>query len=177
MAVDGIYQRPSENLLSSQIILLMEQTFETELDSLKLIVEKIRKNLTQTSTSYTDYTLDKFRREFSFDIRILLARQIRIKEIDVGIITYDNGGSYVIKYSRKNNLASNMIDYDGINDDIIQQDRILQSFSMSNVRETINNDQQSILSTNGWWIGPVLCEKNKNEAFMIARVFPIIING
>jgi len=177
MAVDGIYRIQSEDTLSSQVILLIEQSFSNEIYSLKRTVEKIRKNLNQTSNLFSDYTLDKFRTEFNLDIRLLLANQIRIKEIDIGIISYDNGGSYLIKYTRKNNSISNLFDYEAINDDIIQQDIILQSFTMSNVRETLNNDPQRILSTNGWWLGPVLCEKNKNEAYIMAHVFPLLING
>jgi len=177
MAVDGIYRLPSEDSLSSQIILFIEQSLQNEINALKRTVEKIRKNLNQTSNSFTDYTLEKFRNEFNLDIRILLASQTRIKEIDVRILSYDNGGSYLIKYSRKNNSISNVLNYETINDDIIQQDTILQSFTMSNVRETINNDPQRVLSTNGWWLGPVLCEKNKNEAFIMAHVFPLITNG
>jgi hypothetical protein len=177
MAVDGIYRLPSEDSLSSQIILFIEQSLQNEINALKRTVEKIRKNLNQTSNSFTDYTLEKFRNEFNLDIRILLASQTHIKEIDVRILSYDNGGSYLIKYSRKNNSISNVLNYETINDDIIQQDTILQSFTMSNVRETINNDPQRVLSTNGWWLGPVLCEKNKNEAFIMAHVFPLITNG
>jgi hypothetical protein len=177
MAVDGIYRIQSEDTLSSQVILLIEQSFENEIYSLKRTVEKIRKNLNQTSNLFPDYTLDKFRTEFNLDIRLLLANQIRIKEIDIGIISYDNGGSYLIKYTRKNNSISNLFNYEAINDDIIQQDIILQSFTMSNARETLNNDPQRILSTNGWWLGPVLCEKNKNEAYIMAHVFPLLING
>jgi hypothetical protein len=177
MAVDGIYRIQSEDTLSSQVILLIEQSFENEIYSLKRTVEKIRKNLNQTPNLFSDYTLDKFRTEFNLDIRLLLASQIRIKEIDIGIISYDNGGSYLIKYTRKNNSISNLFNYEAINDDIIQQDIILQSFTMSNARETLNNDPQRILSTNGWWLGPVLCEKNKNEAYIMAHVFPLLING
>jgi len=177
MAIDGIYQIQSEDKLSSQIIRLIEQSFKNEINSLKRTVEKIRKNLNRTSNSFPDYTLDKFRNEFNLDIRLLLASQIRIKEIDIGIISYDNGGSYLIKYTRKNNSISNLLDYEAMNDDIIQQDIILQTFTMSNVRETLNNDPQRILTTNGWWLGPVLCEKNKNEAYIMAHVFPLLING
>lgn len=177
MAVDGVYRLPGEHTLASQIIRLIEQTFHNELHLLKRTVDKIRKKLNQSSNSNTEYTLEKFRNEFNLDIRLLLASQMNIKEIDIRIITYDNGGSYFIKYSRKNHSKLDIIDYETINDDIIQQDTILQSFSMSNVRETINNDPQRILSSNGWWIGPVVCEKNKNEAFIMAHVFPISING
>ena len=176
MALEGIYRLPSEDSLSSQTILLIEQSFQTELFALKRTAGKIRAKLNQTSNYFADQVLEKFRNEFSLDIRILLASQIRIKEIDVRVTPIDNGGSYVIKYSRMNNSIANIIDYETITDDILKQDNILQGFTMSNTLETINNDPQRILINNGWWLGPVLCEKNKNETFIMAYVFPLI-NG
>jgi len=174
MAVDGIYRLPPENTISAQVIHLIEQSFQNEILALKRTAEKIRKNLQQNSNSFKELTLDRFRNEFNLDLRILLANQIRMKEIHVRLMPYDNGGSYLIKYSRKTNSFTHMIDHESINDDIIQQDYILQTFTISNVRETLNNDPQRILRTNGWWLGPVICEKNKNEAYMMAHVLPLI---
>ncbi|CAF0985418.1 unnamed protein product [Rotaria sp. Silwood1] len=173
MALDGIYRLPLENSLSSQIILLIEQSFHDEIIALKRTTNKIRMNLNQTSTHINEDILEKFRHDYSLDIRILLASQINIKEVNIRILSNDNIGSYVIKYSRINTSISNIIDYDNIHDDIIKQDTILQTFTMSNVRETINNDQQRILTTNGWWLGPVLCTKNKNETFIMANILPL----
>jgi hypothetical protein len=174
MALDGIYRLPSTDSLSSQIIHLIEKSFENEMISLKRVALKIRAKLNQTSNYFADNSIDKFRDEFSLYIRILLASQIRIKEIDFMIASNDNGGSYIIKYSRMNNSVPNIIDYETINNDIIKQNTILQTFTISNARETMNNDQQHVLFANGWWLGPVLCEKNKNETSMMAHVFPLI---
>ncbi|CAF2827363.1 unnamed protein product [Rotaria sp. Silwood2] len=173
MALDGKYQLPSENSLSSQIILLIEQSFQDEISALKRTAKKIRMNLNQTSNPIHEDTLEKFRNDFSLDIRILLASQTNIKEIDLRILSYDNIGSYLIKYSRMNTSTSNVIDYEKINDDLVKQDTILQTFTMSNVRETMNHDPQRILTTNGWWLGPVLCTKNKNESFIMANILPL----
>jgi ABC-type bacteriocin/lantibiotic exporter with double-glycine peptidase domain len=173
MDVDGIYRQPSENSISIQVIHLIEQSFEKEILALKQTAEKIRNNLRQNSNSLTELTLDRFRNEFNLDLRILLASQIRIKEIHVRLIPYDNGGSYSIKYFRKKNSLTNIIDHESINDDIIQQDHILQTFTVSNIRETLSNDPQRILTTNGWWLGPVICEKNKNEAYIMAHILPL----
>jgi hypothetical protein len=174
MAVDGIYRLPLENTLSSQIIHLVEQSYQNEIDALKKTAEKIRSKLNLTSNYFADHSLEKFRQEFSLNIRILLASQRRIKEIDVRTLPFDNGGSYSIKYFRINNSLSNVFDIDSINEEIIKQDTILQTFTMSNVQETFNNDPQRVLTTNGWWLGPVLCEKNKNETFIMAHFFPLI---
>jgi hypothetical protein len=173
MDVDGIYRQPSENSISIQVIHLIEQSFEKEIFALKQTAEKIRNNLRQNSNSLTELTLDRFRNEFNLDLRILLASQIRIKEIHIRLIPYDNGGSYTIKYFRKKNSLTNIIDHESIHDDIIQQDHILQTFTVSNIRETLSNDPQRILTTNGWWLGPVICEKNKNEAYIMAHILPL----
>jgi hypothetical protein len=176
MAVDGIYRIPAENSLPRQVIRLIEQSFANEIFVLKRSADKIRKNLNQYAHTLNDYTVEKFRNEFSLDLQILLASQKRIKEIDIRIFSYDNGGSYLIKYSRKDNSVSSIFDYAAITNDIIQQETILQSFTISNVRETLKHDPQRVLNTHGWWVGPVICEKNKNEAYMMAHVVPLI-NG
>ena len=172
MDTDGIYKLPSENTLAYQIIHLIEQTFENELTALKQTGEKIRKNLTQNA----HLRLEQFRNDFSLDLRLLLASQNRIKEIDVRFFSSDNGGIDLIRYTRKTNSLLSIADYDSISNDIKQQETILQSFTMSNVRETLNDDSEKILTRNGWWLGPVICEKNQNEAFMMAHIFPLV-NG
>jgi hypothetical protein len=169
MASDGVYRLPSPNTTSLQIIHLIEQSYKNELNALKQTVGKIRMKLNQASNDFADHSLEKFRQEFSLNIHVLLASQLRIKEIDVRIIPFDNGVSYLLKYFRVNRTEI-------INDEILKQDTILQGFTMSNLRETLNNDPQRVLTTNGWWLGPVLCEKNVNETFLMAHVFPLI-NG
>ena len=109
MGVDGIYRLPLENTLSLQIINLVEQSYQNEINALKRTAEKIRNKLNQTSNYFADHSLEKFRQEFSIDIRVLLASQIHIKEIDVRILPFDNGGSYLIKYFRINNSLSHYI--------------------------------------------------------------------
>ena len=172
MAIDGIYRRPLENSFPSKIIHLIEQSFENEIHSLKYMATKIRMNLSrQLSNSMHEDYLEKFLNEFNFDLRLLLASQIRIKNIDVRIISDDdNIQSYSIKYSRMNNSISSIIDYEQISGYIIKQKTILQTFTISNVRETLKNDR---FNTNGWWLGPVLCEKNKNETFITAYILPV----
>lgn len=170
LAINGVARIPNENSISGQIIRLVEQFFAKEIHAIKQTVEKIRKNFTPNI-----WTLEKFREEFSLDLRILLASQIRIHHIDVRLIPSDNGGSYLIKYSRKNSSRSNMvIDHESIDDGIFQNDYLLQTFSTANLRETINQDSQRIFTRHGWWLGPVLCEKNAREIFLMAYVFPLI---
>jgi hypothetical protein len=176
VASDGSYPLQLDKSLSSQIILLIEQSFQNEINALKQTAETIRLKLNQTPNYFADNTLEKFRKEFSLYIRILLANHKHIKEIDIRILPYDNGGSDLIKYTRSNNPVSNGIDYEAINDDITKQDIILQSFTVSNAREIMNRDSQHILSTKGWWFGPVLCEKNKDETFIMANIL-VLTNG
>ncbi len=176
MASDGSYPLQLDKSLSSQIILLIEQSFQNEIMELKRTAETIRLKLNQTPNYFADHTLEKFRQEFSLYIRILLASQKHIKEIDIRILPYDNGGSDLIKYTRSNNSVSNVIGYEAINEDITKQDIILQSFTVSNAREIINHQSQHILTTKGWWFGPVLCEKNKDETFIMANIL-VLTNG
>ncbi|CAF1403470.1 unnamed protein product [Adineta steineri] len=173
MASDGIYPIPLENAVSLPIIRLIEKSFESELTSLKLLAGQIRMKINQTANYFADHTLEKFGHKFSIYMRVLLISYIRINEIDIRTLTNDNGGSDVIKYSRINKSISDIIDIDAISENIVKQDIILQSFTMSNVRETFKQDAKRISSTNGWWLGPVLCEKNQNEAFIIANILAL----
>jgi len=187
MALDGIYRLPLENSLPSEIIHLVEKYFQKEFHALKRTENKIRNKLNQSSNYLGDFALAKFHDEFSISIRLLLASQVSIKEINLMLATPlandNNGGSYIyydtIKYYRLNNdiTIKNSIDYDSIHDVKLKQNVniILQTFTPSNARETlrqtINNNYSSI--NDGWWIGPVLCEKNKNETFLMAHIFPL----
>ena len=191
MASEGIYHLPPINSLSSQIILLVENTYQVEFQQLKRTAQKIRTKLTQSPTYLGDFPLAKFRDDFSVHLRVLLASQQSIKEIQVMIAlagsNENNGGNYVyydtIKYFRSNNhsLMKNQFDYDSIHDVILKQNVniILQTFTASNARETLkqtvhtNQQQQEQLINEGWWIGPVLCEKNRNETFLMAHIFPL----
>ena len=167
LAIDGIYRIPNENSLSGQIIHLVEQSFAKEISAIEQTGEKIRAN-----TQRSPWTLERFREEFSLYLRILLSSQIRIKEIDVRFIAFENGiSSDLIKYSRKN---SSVIDHQSIYEDILQQDFLLQTFSTANLRESINNDPQRLFNRNGWWLGPALCEKNPHEVYLMAYIFPLI---
>lgn len=171
LAIDGLARIPQENSISGQIIRLVEQSFNQELHAIQQTVEKIRKNFFSTV-----WTLEKFRNVFSLDLRILLANQFRIHQIDVRLISSDNsGGSYLIKYLRKNSSQSNVIvDHELIDDIILQNDYLLQTFSTANLRETIKHDSQRLFTRHGWWLGPVLCEKNPQEVSLMAYVFPLI---
>lgn len=173
MAVDGIYRLPTENSLSSQIILLIEESLKNEILALRRVAKKIRTKLNQTTNYLNDDMLEKFRNDFSLDIRILLATHMQIKGIDVRILPNENIASYLIRYTRINGSISNIIDYEKTKDEIVTTEPILQAFTMTNVRETISNDQEHQLTTNGWWIGPVLCAKNKDETLIMANIFPL----
>ena len=175
MAVDGTYRLPANNTLSAEVILLVEQAFRTELDDLRRVASKIRTKVSQQANYFADYSLDKFRDEFRVDLRFFLASQLRIKEIDLVIAANDIAGPMRIKYSRINASVANTIDYENIKDEILKHNTILQSFTTSNAREALSNDQQQrVLFNNGWWLGPVLCEKNPNETFLMAHVFPLL---
>ena len=186
MAVDGIYHLPSENSLATEIIHLVEKAFQKEFYALKRTANKIRNTMNQ-SNYLGDFGLAKFRDDFSIYLRLLLASQLSIKEINVMVATPlsndNNGGPYMyydtLKYYRLNSDTTirNHIDYDSIGDIKLRQnhDIILQTFTPSNARETIkqtvNNNYLSL--NDGWWIGPVLCEKNKNETYIMAHIFPL----
>jgi hypothetical protein len=183
MASEGIYHLPTDNSLSSEIIQLVEKTFDKEVQSLKRTAKTIRQKMNQTSDYFGDFALAKFQDDFSISIRFLLASQLPIKEINlmlaIPLPNDNNGGSYIyydtIKYYRVNNGTNG--DYDSIYDVKLKQNGniILQTFTPSNARETLkqtmNNNYTSIYD--GWWIGPVLCEKNKNETFIMAHIFPL----
>jgi hypothetical protein len=187
MAFDGIYLLPLDTSLSSEVIRLVENTYQKEFNALKSTADKIRKKLNQSPNSLGDFALSKFHDEFSIPIRLLLASQLSIKEINLMIVPSalndNNGDSYIyynlIKYYRLINdtIIINQIDYDSIHDVLLKQNVniILQTFTASNARETlkqtINNNH--LLFNDGWWIGPVLCDKNKNETFIMAHIFPL----
>jgi hypothetical protein len=187
MALDGIYHLPSENTLASEIIHLVEKTFQNQFNALKRTANKIRNTLNQSTNYLGDFALAKFRDDFSPSLRVLLATQLSIKEINLMVApplsNDNNGGSYIyydtIKYYRLNNdpTTINYIDLDSVADVKLKQNGniILQTFTPSNARETlkqtINNNYSSI--NDGWWIGPVFCEKNPNETFMMAYIFPL----
>jgi len=190
MALDGIYRLPLENSLSSEIIHLVEKYFQNELNALKYTTNQIRNKLNQSTDFLGDFGLAKFHEKFSVSIRFLLASQLSIKEINLMLTppssNGNNGGSYIyydtIKYYRLNNdiiSGKNSFDYNSINDIKLKQNVniILQTFTISNARETlkqtINNNYYYSLMNDGWWIGPVLCEKNKNETFIMAHIFPL----
>jgi hypothetical protein len=186
MPSEGIYRLPSEDAVSTQIIHLVERTFQKELYALKQTANKIRRNLTQSSNSLGDYALAKLHDGFSTPIRLLIASQLSIKEINIMAATSlsneNNGGSYVyydtIKYYRsdRDSTINSAADYDSIHDVKLKQNFnvILQSFTPSNARETLKQTtNNNSLFNDGWWIGPVLCEKNKNETFMMAHIFPL----
>jgi hypothetical protein len=188
MAVDGIYHLPSENSLATEIIHLVEKAFQKEFYALKRTANKIRNTLKQSANYVGDFGLAKFSDDFSIYLRLLLASQLSIKEINVMVappLSNDNngGGSYMyydtIKYYRLNNDATiiNHIDYDSIGDIKSRQPHnfILQTFTPSNARETIKQtvNNNNLLFNDGWWIGPVLCEKNKNETYIMAHIFPL----
>ncbi|CAF0935202.1 unnamed protein product [Rotaria sordida] len=192
MALDGIYHLPLENSLSSEIIRLVEKHFQKEFNALKQTAHKIRNKINQTSNYLGDFALAKFRDEFSISIRLLLASQLSIKEINLMIATplsnnNNSPGSYVyydtLKYYRVSNHTAattttmNQFDYDSIHDVKLKQNVniILQTFTPSNARETLRQTMNNnyLLINDGWWIGPVLCEKNKNETFIMAHIFPL----
>jgi len=187
MASDGIYRLPLKNTLSSEIIQLVEKTFQTDLSALKRTANNIRQKLNQSSIYVGDFGLEKFRDDFGVSLRLLLASHLPIKEIVLMLVkplsNENNGGSYIyydtIKYFRTNNQfnSSSTIDYDSVHDIKLKQNGnvILQTFTPMNARETLKqmtNNNYSLIN-DGWWIGPVLCEKNKNETFLMTHIFPL----
>lgn len=176
IAYDGIYRIPSENTLSSQVIRLVEDFFESELRDIQRLAMKIRSKFNQRMNYFTESSLGQFRDEFSLDLRLLLASQVRIQEVHLIIASNDNGiSSYRLKYSRLNQSLVDVIDFDKIHEESFSNQWILQTFTISNARDTLNDDQQQrLLFTNGWWLGPVLCEKNPEETELMAHVFPLL---
>ena len=190
MASDGIYHLPPADSVSTQIISLVQTAFQQEFQAFKRTAQKIRNKITQTPTYLGDFALSKFREEFSINLRVLLASQAAIKEIQVMILppgsNENNGGTYIyydtIKYFRSNNQTGtkSQFDYDAIQDVILKQNvnLILQTFTAANARETLrqaaqtNQQQHQQWMNEGWWLGPVLCEKNRNETFLMAYIFP-----
>ena len=189
-ASDGIYNPPSANTLSSETIHLVERTFQGEFSALKHTAGRIRQRLNESSDSLGDYALAKFYDKYSIQIKLLLANQLSIKEINIMLVKPlsddNNGGSYVyydtIKYYRSDNDSSSAApaDYYSIHGIQLKQNRnfILQTFTAAAARETLKStrdNSNNSLFNDGWWIGPVLCEINKNETFLMAHIFPLTI--
>lgn len=187
MGSDGIYRPPSKDSIAFEIISLVENYFKAECKSLRRMAEKLRTQLYKTTTYVGDFGLSEFRNDHGHQLRILLAVQPLIKEIQIKlaspVLNDNNGGAYVyynmIKYSRLNNhsTSTSSIDYESIQEESMKHsvNIILQLFTASNARETV---QQSLKNNNStmlhnWWLGPILCEKNKNETFIMAHVFPL----
>ena len=166
MASDGIYQTPLDNSLSALIIRLVERTFQSELIEIKRTIDKIRTTFNQTASYFNDYSLENIRRDFSTDLRLLLTSRKYFSELDIRALPNDNGGSNVLKYSR----PTTELGYDLVNVELTRQDTILQTFTMTNVHETLKSDPQRLLTNHPWWIGPVLCEKNPNETYLMANI-------
>ncbi|UJR28764.1 hypothetical protein I4U23_009990 [Adineta vaga] len=189
MAPDGIYYLPKPRTLSSETIDLVERTFHKEFLALKQTANRVRQNINQKSNSLGDFGLAKFQDEYSTPARILLSSYSSIKEINIMVakpLSPDNGGAYVyydtLKYYRTNNDSTeDRIDYDSVHSIQLKQNIniILQTFTAADARETlkqVNDNSNNTLFDDGWWIGPVLCEKNKNETFLMAHVFPLTIS-
>ena len=175
MAIDGVYRLPAEDSLPAQVIRLAEQSFVDELAELRRLASKIRSKFNQRVNYFADSSIGQFRDEFSFDLRLLLASQLRIKEVDLIIASNDNGDLFRIKYARLNQSVIDIIDYDNVHEEVSHHQTILQTFTIANARDTLNDDQQQRrLFSTGWWLGPVLCEKNRNETSLMAHVFPLL---
>jgi hypothetical protein len=191
MASDGIYRLPMDNSLSSHVIRLIERSYDNELRNVQQLAQRIRSKFNQRTNYFLELSLEQFRDEFNVDLRLLLASHIHIKEIDLIIASNDHRDSLRLRYSRLNNSLLDMIDYDHIHEDVSSLEIILQTFTIANARDTLNNNnddddddnarnddhdhkQQRRLFTSGWWLGPVLCEKNRNETFLMAHVFPLL---
>ena len=172
---DEIYRIPSDTTLSAEVIRLVREHFHVEIRDVQRLVTKIRSKSNQRVGNSKEFTLGEFRQEFSLDFRLILASQIRIKEIHLIVSTNNNGiSSYRLKYSRVDPSLIDLIDYDNIEEEISSNNFILQTFTISKARETINDDeQQRLLFNTGWWLGPVLCEKNPNEMSIMTNIFPI----
>ncbi|CAF0741892.1 unnamed protein product [Adineta steineri] len=181
-AVDGIYTLPGPKTLSFETISLVERTFEKSFSALKSTAASIRQKLNNSSNLLGDFALAKFHDEYSFRIRLLLTIHLSIKEINLivapPLFNDNNGGAYIyydtIKYYRINNQS----DFDSIHDVKLKQNSnvILHKFTPANARETLKqttSNSNNSLFNDGWWIGPVLCELNKNETFLMAHIFPL----
>lgn len=172
---DEIYRIPSDTTLSAEVIRLVREHFDVEIRDVQRLVAKIRSKLNQRVENSKEFSLGEFRQELSLDFRLILASQIRIKEIHWIVSTNDNGiSSYRLKYSRVDPSLIDFVDYDNVHEEISSNNFLLQTFTVSKARETINDDeQQRLLFNNGWWLGPVLCEKNPNETSIMSHIFPI----
>lgn len=182
VALEGIYRLPPEKSLSAEIIRLVENTFATELRAVQQAARKIRQKINQSNEYFGHFALAKIHDDFSLSIRFLLSNQPAIKELNIMLATpfpnENNGGSYIyydtIKYYRLNN-DSTIPDYESIQDVKLKLNGnyILQAFTPANARETLKQNMDENLYNTGWWMGPVFCEKNLNETFLMTYVFPL----
>ena len=170
-----IYRPPANNTLSSEVIHLVEQTCETELRESKRLTMKIRSKLNQNLNYFSVSSYERIRHDFGLDLRLLLASQKRVKQIDLISGANDNGPPFRIKYFRSNRSIIDAIDYENVEEEIYSDQIILQSFTVLNAHETLIDHQQnnSFLIQQGWWLGPVLCEKNPNEVSLMAHISPL----
>lgn len=184
VALEGIYHLPPERSLSAEIIRLVENTFDKEFQALQQTARRIRQKINQSNEYFGDFGLAKIQEDFSLSIRFLLTNHADIKQVNIMIATpltnENNGGSYIyydtIKYYRIHNDSTKKTnDYHSIQDVRLKQngDLILQTFTPVNARETLKQNLDSNFFDRGWWMGPVLCEKNPNETFLMTYVFPL----
>ncbi|CAF0934708.1 unnamed protein product [Adineta ricciae] len=189
MASDGIYYLPSSKTLSSETINLVERTFHSALREVKSTASQIRQELNLSSNGLGDFALAKFQDDYRNTIRYLLYSQRSVKEINIMVAkppSNENGGAYIyydtVKYYRsENDSSANDAGLHSIREIQLKQNlnTILQTFTAANARETLkqaNDNSNNTLFHDGWWIGPVLCEKNKNETFLMAHIFPLTIS-
>lgn len=184
VALEGIYHLPPERSLSAEIIRLVENAFNKEFQAFQQTARRIRQKINQSTDYFGDFALAKIQEDFSLSIRFLLTNQPDIKQINIMLATpfsnENNGGSYIyydtIKYYRlQNDSTQTNTDYHSIQDVKLKQNGnlILQTFTPINARESLKQTMDSNLFNDGWWMGPVLCEKNLNETFLMTYVFPL----
>lgn len=186
VALEGIYRLPPEKSLSAEIIHLVENAFATEFRAVQQTARKIRQKINQSNEYFGNFALAKIHDNFSLSLRFLLSNQPAIKELNIVLATplsnENNGESYIyydtIKYYRVNNndsTSNSVADYDSIRDVKLKLNGnyILQAFTPANARETLKQTADERLYDDGWWMGPVFCEKNLNETFLMTYVFPL----
>ncbi|CAF1026643.1 unnamed protein product [Didymodactylos carnosus] len=188
------YQKLPLNSAAEKIIELISQTYTRELKVIKILASKVKTKLNMPTNINNDFFISKLNEEYRNELRLILSKFKDIKAIL--ITTYEHNSVTHYSSIRYYKLYTNISDNDDeeldedIKDSITKENNILLDFGAANAHETLKNWKDKRTTTlnssmgenstsdwspwrDGWWLGPVLCDIRKAEAYLMAYVLPL----